>query len=76
MIQMRMTAVVPPGRSVDDIHWLAIELNEDGETWSLLMFREKATKPYFDSWYLTLEGAQEEAAHEYGVQPQDWRLDE
>ena len=72
----RFIAEVPSNLRSQEIRWLILE-QDAGLTggWYLYMHRDLDEASKFDSWHLTREEAEREAAIRWGVTIQDWKLD-
>ncbi len=68
-------ARVPPERQSAGIRWLVLEHDENSRGWFLFGHQDLHDPSEFDSWYQTRADALREAAVQWGVVPEDWRVE-
>jgi hypothetical protein len=70
----KFVAEIPTDRRVEGIYWLVLEEDLDHTGgWYLYGHRSLDEGSEFDSWYLTISEAQQEALHRWGVTSSAWK---
>ena len=71
----RAIAEVPVEHRSIDVRWLVLEFDPGSGGWFLFGHRTLEEASEFDSWHLTRTEALREAQAQWGVGPEDWRVE-